>query len=61
MSLEGAKLVILPAHESKVTFERLLAQVTDDNMHHEVNTGPAVGNEASKELAFPSKDFIRKS
>ena len=46
VSLEGKKLVILPARESKVTLERLLAQVTDDNVHHEVKTGPAVGNEA---------------
>lgn len=46
VALEGEKLVILPARESKVTLERLLAEVTDDNMHHEVKTGPAVGNEA---------------
>jgi len=46
MSLEGEKLVVLPARESKVTLERLLAQVTDDNVHHEVRTGPPVGNEA---------------
>ena len=45
VTLEGEKLVILPARESKVTLERLLAQVTDDNVHHEVKTGPAVGNE----------------
>jgi len=45
VSLEGEKLVVLPARESKVTLESLLAQVTDDNVHHEVKTGPAVGNE----------------
>lgn len=46
VSLEGEKLVILPTRESKVTLEYLLAQVTDDNIHHEFKTGPAVGNEA---------------
>jgi antitoxin MazE len=46
VSLEGEKLVILPARESKVTLERLLALVTEDNVHHEVDTGPAVGDEA---------------
>jgi antitoxin MazE len=45
VSLEGEKLVVLPARESKVTLESLLAQVTEDNVHHEVKTGPAVGNE----------------
>ena len=36
-----------PAHVSKPTYTLadLLAQITEDNLHDEVDTGPAVGNE----------------
>ena len=36
-----------PANVSKPTYtlEDLLAQITEDNLHDEVDTGPAVGNE----------------
>ncbi|MBI2918617.1 MAG: AbrB/MazE/SpoVT family DNA-binding domain-containing protein [Chloroflexi bacterium] len=46
VSLEDGKLIIIPAAEPPVTLERLLAQITDDNIHGEVDTGPAVGEEA---------------
>jgi antitoxin MazE len=45
VSVAGGKLVIEPVAQSKWTLERLLAQVTDDNLHREVDTGPAVGSE----------------
>ena len=46
VSLADGKLVITPIAKSKVTLKQLLAQVTDENLHHEVETGPAQGNEA---------------
>lgn len=46
ISLIDGKLVVTPAIESMLTLEHLLAQVTEDNLHREVDTGPAMGNEA---------------
>ena len=45
VSLKDGKLVISSAAKSKLTLKRLLAQVTRDNRHSEVDTGPAVGSE----------------
>ena len=45
MSLKDGRLVIAPADKSGLTLRRLLAQVTRDNRHSEVDTGSAVGNE----------------
>jgi antitoxin MazE len=46
ISLVDGKLVVAPVVKRKVTLEKLLAQVTEQNLHHEVETGPAVGREA---------------
>lgn len=46
ISLEDGKLVIAPATRPKPTLDELLAQITPDNLHGEIQTGPAVGNEA---------------
>ncbi len=46
LSLVDGKLVVTPAIEPALTLEYLLAQVTDDNLHREVDTGPPMGNEA---------------
>ena len=46
ISLVDGKLVIAPIVKSKVTLEKLLAQVTDENLHHEVDMGSAMGREA---------------
>ena len=32
--------------ENPLTLESLLAQITEENLHEEVDTGPAVGDEA---------------
>lgn len=40
------KLVITLIEPEEPNLEMLLAGVTTDNMHHEVATGDAVGNEA---------------
>ncbi|MBI5485281.1 MAG: AbrB/MazE/SpoVT family DNA-binding domain-containing protein [Deltaproteobacteria bacterium] len=40
------KLVITPLEAEGTALEMLLAGVTADNLHHEVTTGDAIGNEA---------------
>ena len=45
VSLVDRKLVITPVAKPRFTLKQLLAKVTKENLHHEVNTGPAVGNE----------------
>ena len=39
------KLVITPLETEEPTLDMLLAGVTDENLHHEVSTGAAVGQE----------------
>ena len=45
VSLADGKLVITPVTRPKPSLRELLAKVTQENLHHEVDTGPAVGNE----------------
>ena len=45
LSLADGKLVITPVANPKPTLKQLLAKVTKENLHHEVNTGHTVGNE----------------
>ena len=45
VAVEGEKLVLTPV-KPKYTLEELLAGVTEDNIHPEWDTGPAVGKEA---------------
>ena len=45
MSLRGGKLIVVPFEKPKLSLRQLLAQVTDENLHHEVDTGSAVGGE----------------
>ena len=44
--LEEGKLVIVPAVASRYTIESLLAGVTVENLHDEVDTGVVMGGEA---------------
>lgn len=46
LSLADGKLIISPMSKPKPTLKQLLAKVTQENLHREVDTGPAVGNEA---------------
>lgn len=46
VSLVDGKLVVAPAVEPSLTLADLLAEVTEDNLHREVDTGPATGREA---------------
>ena len=45
VSLADGKLVITPVAKPKLNLKQLLAKVTKENLHHEVDTGPARGNE----------------
>jgi len=46
MALTDGRLVITPLAEPEVTLEQLLAGVTPENLHQEVDAGAATGNEA---------------
>jgi antitoxin MazE len=45
LTLVDGRLTLFPIAQPALTLEELLAQVTDENRHREVDTGPAVGNE----------------
>jgi len=45
VSLRQGKVIIEPVEEPPLTLEQLLEGVTDENLHDEVDTGPAVGKE----------------
>lgn len=45
MQIVGGQLIIIPLPEEELTLNDLLAGITKDNLHHEVDTGTAVGNE----------------
>jgi antitoxin MazE len=45
VSLANGKLVITPIAKPKPTLKQLLAKVTKGNLHQEVDTGAAAGNE----------------
>ena len=45
VSLENGKLIIEPIAKPMMTLEQLLSQVTEDNIHHEIDTGMVVGEE----------------
>lgn len=45
LTLRDKQLVIEPLVQEPLTLDALLAQVTAENLHREVDTGPAVGGE----------------
>lgn len=45
VSLEDGRLIVAPIAEPTLTLELLLEQITEDNIHREVDTGPAIGEE----------------
>ena len=45
VSLIDGKLVVSPVSKSALTLEHLLAGVTEQNLHREVDTGHPTGNE----------------
>jgi antitoxin MazE len=46
ISVTGRELVISSRGPRPFTLEQLLRGVTDENLHEEIATGPALGNEA---------------
>ena len=46
LSMEDGNLVVKPADVVEVDLEDLLARITDDNIHGEIDTGDAVGGES---------------
>ena len=46
VSLKSGKLVVVPVKKPGLTLKALLARITDENVHREVDTGPATGREA---------------
>jgi antitoxin MazE len=45
LSVTEGKLVVQPHSEEPLSLDRLLAEVTDENLHGEWDTGPMVGKE----------------
>ncbi len=45
ISESEGKIIIKPVEEPVLTLEKLLEEVTEENIHHEVDTGSPVGNE----------------
>ena len=45
LSLADGKLVMTPYARPKFRLKQLMAQITDENLHNEVDTGSAVGHE----------------
>ena len=46
LTIEAGRLVITPLTNPKQTLDDLLARVTPENRHREVDTGPSAGIEA---------------
>lgn len=46
LTIEEGRLVVTPLAKPRYTLEELLARVTPENRHDEVDTGPSVGVEA---------------
>ncbi|HLY64298.1 MAG TPA: AbrB/MazE/SpoVT family DNA-binding domain-containing protein, partial [Chloroflexota bacterium] len=46
MLLDDGKITLAPMRSQRPSLKELLAQVSDANLHSEVETGPAAGREA---------------
>lgn len=45
VAVVDGQLVVVPVPPVRYTLDALLADITDENLHHEVPTDPAVGDE----------------
>jgi antitoxin MazE len=45
VSLESGKIIVFPVAEQEFSLDELLAQVTAENLHGEIDTGGSVGQE----------------
>lgn len=46
VSIESGKIIVFPVAQPEVSLDDLLAKVTADNLHSEIDTGSGVGREA---------------
>jgi antitoxin MazE len=46
IAVRGGALVITPRAPQPLTLQQLLGGITDENIHEEIETGAALGNEA---------------
>jgi antitoxin MazE len=46
VSLESGKIIVFPVVEPEISLDDLLAKVTPENLHGEIDTGTSVGREA---------------
>ncbi len=46
LSLVRGKIVVAPIARPRLSLKHLLAQVTEENLHREIDAGSATGNEA---------------
>lgn len=44
ITLENGHLIITPVRAPSWSLEELLAGITPDNIHHEIDTGPTLGD-----------------
>ena len=45
MVLADGKIVVTPVAKPQPTLKQMLARINKNNLHHEVDSGPAAGNE----------------
>ena len=45
VSLESGKIIVFPIIEQEISLDEMLAQVTQENLHGEIDTGSSVGKE----------------
>lgn len=46
VSLENGKIIVFPITEPEFSLDEMLAQITAENLHGEIDTGNSVGKEA---------------
>ena len=46
LAVEDGRLIVTPVNRHRYTLEELVAGITPENRHGEIDTGPSVGREA---------------
>lgn len=45
ISIMEGKIIITPSPIKNITLNSLIEKITEENIHHEIDTGPAIGKE----------------
>lgn len=45
VSLENGRIIVFPIAEPEFSLDEMLSQITDENLHGEIDTGNSVGQE----------------